>query len=97
MVIGSQKHWGYCVIFIIAFFTIAFASHKLVKVRSNKYLRQSHFALSIFCRAENNKLYLMKQVYLKPGFLGKWLEFCVADIDPENGMSIIDWRYKTAG
>jgi len=94
MVIGMQEHWGYVVIFIIAFFTIAFISHKLVKIRSNKYLRQAHFMLSILCRAENNRLYLQKNTYMKPGFLGKFIEFCIAEQDPDNSMAMLDWRYK---
>jgi len=35
--------------------------------------------MAMFCRAENNKLYLHKKVYLKPGFLGKWVEFVIHD------------------
>jgi hypothetical protein len=38
-------------------------------------MRISQFLLSIFCRAENNRLYLKQGVEVRPGFLGKWIEF----------------------
>ena len=35
----------------------------------------SQFLISVFCRAENNRLYLRKGVEVRPGFTGKWIEF----------------------
>ena len=33
--------------------------------------------LALFCRAENNRFYLSRNVELRPGFLSKWIEFIV--------------------
>ena len=38
-------------------------------------MRMSQFLLSVFCRAENNRLYLKHGVEVRPGFTGKWIEF----------------------
>ena len=38
-------------------------------------MRMTQFLLAIYCRAENNRLYLRKGVEVRPGFLGKWIEF----------------------
>jgi hypothetical protein len=36
--------------------------------------------LALYCRAENNRFYLKHNVEMRPGFLGKWIEFIVHDI-----------------
>ena len=33
--------------------------------------------LALYCRAENNRYFLAKDVEMRPGFLGKWVEFIV--------------------
>jgi len=45
------------------------------KYRSSHQMRMSQFLLSVFCRAENNRLYLKHGVEMRPGFTGKWIEF----------------------
>lgn len=35
--------------------------------------------LALVCRAENNRIYLKHQVEMRPGFLGKWIEFVLHD------------------
>ncbi len=45
------------------------------KQRSSQLLFYSHIALALFVRSENNRLYLSHKVLLRPGHLGKWLEF----------------------
>ena len=45
------------------------------KYRSSQQMRVSQFLLAVFCRAENNRFYLKNGVELRPGFLGKWIEF----------------------
>ena len=30
--------------------------------------------LALHCRAENNKLYIKKNIEMRPGFLAKWIE-----------------------
>jgi len=50
---------------------------KITKIKSNRFLRQAHFMLAVYCRAENNRLFLHKNVEMRPGFMAKWLEFNV--------------------
>lgn len=41
-------------------------------------MRQAHFMLALFCRAESNRFYLPNaSVQLRPGFLAKWIEFII--------------------
>ena len=37
--------------------------------------------LAVVCRSENNRYYLSRGVEVRPGYLGRWLEFSV--LDPE--------------
>ena len=54
-----------------AFWAVRFVSHKL--------FRNSQFALAMLCRAENNRFYLHNGVELRPGYLGRWIEFRMLD------------------
>ena len=61
--------------FIMVFYTIiAVGIYYIIRWRSSQYLRHSQFLLAVFCRAENNRLYLKHGVELRPGYLGKWIE-----------------------
>jgi hypothetical protein len=35
--------------------------------------------LALYCRAENNRVYLEKGIKLRPGYLAKWIEFKTLD------------------
>jgi len=41
--------------------------------------------LAVFCRAENNRLYIKNRIEIRPGYLGKWLEVNIVNtgLDPE--------------
>lgn len=60
---------------VIAYLVAILIVNSLIKARSSFRLRMSQFLLSVFCRAENNRLYLRQGIELRPGFLGKWIEF----------------------
>ena len=79
MALGMTVHWSISLIFIFLYFIFASVSIRLIKKRSNKYLRQAHFLLGVYCRAENNRLYLQHNVEMRPGFLAKWIEFIIHD------------------
>ena len=51
----------------------------IFKYRSSYQMRMSQFLLSVYCRAENNRLYLKHGVEIRPGFTGKWIEFSCLD------------------
>mmetsp|Transcript_32972 Transcript_32972/g.24278 ORF Transcript_32972/g.24278 Transcript_32972/m.24278 type:complete len:87 (-) Transcript_32972:97-357(-) len=65
--------------FIVLFFVTTFITLNILRKKFNKFLRQSHFAVAVVCRAENNRLYLKKGCVVRPGFLGRWVEFSFVD------------------
>ena len=50
--------------------------------------------LAIFCRAENNRYYLEKNCYIKPGYLGKWIEFTAFDMEADTAKHIVANRWS---
>jgi hypothetical protein len=73
MASGILHNWTYSLLYITLFFVVMGGIIMATKIASNKYLRQAHFALALFCRCENNRFYLERKVEIRPGFLGKWL------------------------
>ena len=82
-ILGTQIHWAISIPFIIGYILYVSTTTFIVRRKSNKYLRQSHFALAIFCRAHNNKTYMRKEIRLKPGYLAKWIEIKFLDREAE--------------
>ena len=68
------NYWGPALIVILYLICILIVTTAL-KYRSSYQMRMSQFLLSVFCRSENNRLYLKHGVEVRPGFLGKWIEF----------------------
>lgn len=71
----------YIVACFISWWAVRFVSHKL--------FRHSGFALAMLCRAENNRFYLTNGVELRPGYLGRWVEFRM--LDQEDTVDIISY------
>lgn len=72
------NYWG--PMLIIVFYLVAcIVTVTIFKYRSSYQMRMSQFLLSVFCRAENNRFYLKRGVEVRPGFLGKWIEFTCLD------------------
>jgi hypothetical protein len=44
--------------------------------------------LALFCRAENNRFYLKNSAEVRPGFLGKWIEFQIHSGTPDHETTI---------
>lgn len=80
MGLGMTIHWTISIIFIIMFFVLSYISIRVIKRKTNIFLRQGHFMLAVFCRTENNRLYLGKNIEVRPGFLAKWIEFNIHEI-----------------
>jgi len=73
----DDDYWWPMFLVIVYLFSVLIVI-TIFKYRSSYKMRMSQFLLSIFCRAENNRLYLRHGVEIRPGFLGKWIEFiCV--------------------
>lgn len=71
----------YIIACFVSFWAVRFVSHKL--------FRHSQFALAMLCRAENNRFYLHNGVELRPGYLGRWIEFRM--LDQEDTLDIISF------
>lgn len=74
----NEGHYWYPMLMVISYLVSVLVVITVFKYRSSYKMRMSQFLLSVYCRAENNRLYLRRGVEIRPGFLGKWIEFiCV--------------------
>lgn len=71
----DHGNYWFAVIMIIVYLIIFLIVITIFKYRSSYSMRMTQFLLSVFCRAENNRLYLKHGVEVRPGFTGKWIEF----------------------
>ena len=69
--------------------------NKLAKYLANRYLKQGHFILALVCRCENNRVFLHHNVEMRPGYLGKFLEFHFHDeaLGPEKILEVMKERW----
>lgn len=50
--------------------------------------------LAVYCRHENNRLYLKHKAELRPGFLGKWIEVIIHEEEPKEIIDKMLERYE---
>ncbi len=86
MMSGILYNWIYSILVIVLFLIAMVFAYFVFKAKQNKYLRQAHFLLALFCRSENNRFYLSKNVEMRPGFLASWIEFIIHE-EPENNQN----------
>jgi hypothetical protein len=79
--VGLLSNWAYSLVAIIIYVVLGVIVNKITKHFSNKYLKQGHFMLGLICRSENNRVFLHHNVEVRPGYLGKWVEFLTYDDD----------------
>lgn len=94
---GSKSgNWGNMVLYILVYFIFVPIVYKVSKCFQCKYLRQAHFVLAVLCRAENNRHYLSRGVEVRPGYLARWIEFCVVEKNKKGKevVSVIRERYQ---
>ena len=72
------NYWAPMMI-VIAYMLIFLIVTTVFKYRSSHMMRMTQFLLAIYCRAENNRFYLRKGIEVRPGFLGKWIEFTILE------------------
>jgi hypothetical protein len=75
----KSGNWLWTAFVITIYIAIAAIAIYSVKFIYSRALRQSHMLLSLFCRVENNRLYLKLGLELRPGYLAKWIELQVID------------------
>lgn len=92
---GTMYHWLSSLIIMFAYFMIASITYYVFKTLQNRSLRQSHFLLAMFCRAENNRYYLSRSVEMRPGFLAAWVEFLIHEPpDDDSATDVPDWLLR---
>jgi len=73
-------------IFIALWAAIAFSGVYIVvlshmacisKKKNSKLVEEAHFVLAAFVKDENQRYYHRKGIRVRPGYLGKWIEFCI--------------------
>lgn len=72
--IGNAR-WFWPVFLMFIYFVGVFISNYVHNRRLSQYYRMAHFVMAVFCRVENNRLYLKHGIELRPGFNGLWLTF----------------------
>lgn len=75
----SSDSYGWAAAVMVFYILACFVAFWAVRYTSNKLFRNSQFALAMLCRAENNRFYLHNGVELRPGYLGRWIEFRVLE------------------
>ena len=75
----SADSYGWAAAVMLFYVGACFGAFFAVRNYSNRLFRNSQFALAVFCRAENNRFYLHNEVELRPGYLGRWIEFKVLE------------------
>jgi uncharacterized membrane protein YeaQ/YmgE (transglycosylase-associated protein family) len=81
MVLGLQSNWGFAVVLILCCIIFGWIVNRISKHFSNKYLKQGHFMLALICRCETNRVFMQNNIEMRPGFMGKWVEFVTHDPD----------------
>ena len=76
---SDSSPWAWPATIIVTYLLTAWGVTYFFKLRSNYEYRMSQFLLAVFCRAENNKLYLRNGIEMRPGYLGRWIEFTSID------------------
>lgn len=72
--LDEGNYWGPLLILIV-YSIICLIVVSINKMQSSYRLRMAQFLLAVYCRSENNRYYLKRGVEVRPGFLGKWIEF----------------------
>jgi glycerol-3-phosphate acyltransferase PlsY len=75
----SSGNWIWTAFLTALFVSLAALTIYFIKFAYTRALRQSHMLLSLFCRVENNRLYLKLGLEIRPGYLAKWIEILVVD------------------
>ncbi len=70
--------------------------NKLSKHLANRYLKQGHFMLALVCRCENNRVFLHRNIEMRPGYLGKFIEFHFHDeaLESEEILEVMRERWN---
>lgn len=75
----TSGNWIWTAFLTALFVLLAALTIYCVKFAYSRALRQSHLLLSLFCRVENNRMYLKLGLEIRPGYLAKWIEILVVD------------------
>ena len=82
--LDEGNYWAPMLI-VVAYLLSCLVVIMFFKYRSSYKMRMSQFLLAVFCRAENNRLYLKHGIEVRPGFLGKWIEFtCLQTVSTDD-------------
>ena len=88
VIAGVYERIGIAIFLTLLYLFAVFATSYTFKKRASPLMRYSNFLLAVFCRAENNRLYLKKRLEVRPGYLGKWLEISVVDTGVDEEASV---------
>ena len=75
----GTNNWLWTVFITTIYIAMTATSIYCIKFGYSRALRQSHMLLSLFCRVENNRLFLKLGLEIRPGYLAKWIEIDVVE------------------
>jgi len=73
--LGMLVHYAFTIVIVLVFLIVIIALFLYIRKRNRRLLIYGHLALGLFARCENNRKYLKKKVLVRPGYMGKWIEF----------------------
>lgn len=88
-VAAQKKWWSFLIIYLILYVVGVVTLNGHVQRKVVTHLRKAHFMLALFCRSENNRLYLSKFCEVRPGYTAKFIVFNAHPVDIENPSNII--------
>ena len=74
VLLGMLVHFGISLAIAVVYFVIFIAFVCYTKNKNATLIKEAHFVLAAFLKAENNRYYAQRGIRFRPGFMAKWVE-----------------------
>eukprot|EP00826_Nyctotherus_ovalis_P033738 TRINITY_DN2748_c0_g1_i16.p1 TRINITY_DN2748_c0_g1~~TRINITY_DN2748_c0_g1_i16.p1 ORF type:complete len:294 (+),score=58.11 TRINITY_DN2748_c0_g1_i16:73-954(+) len=78
VVLGMLISYILTIVIVVIFLAAIAGLFVYLRKRNRRLLIYGHLALALFARCENNRKYLRKKILIRPGYMGKWIEFNIS-------------------
>ena len=72
--LGLLVHFGLSLALAVVYFMIFIGFVCYTKGKNATLVKEAHFVLAAYAKAENNRYYRRRGIYLRAGFMAKWVE-----------------------
>ena len=90
---NKAARWFWPLFLMLLYIVGFFVANWLLNRQLSQYYRMAHFVLAVFCRAENNRLYLKHGIEMRPGFNALYLTFEMFD-NPDMNVFVTNARQR---